>query len=67
MAKPVIYSLDAMSYQVDNIIPFTYLGGTIKSSSIRVSEAVNNQQTFSFSLPKILLLSVIQSVKTAID
>lgn len=43
MAKPVIYSLDAMSYQVDNIIPFTYLGGTIKSSSIRVSEAVNNQ------------------------
>lgn len=46
MAKPVIYSLDAMSYQVDNLIPFTYLGGTIKSSSIRVSEAVNNQIVF---------------------
>lgn len=46
MAKPVIYSLDAMSYQVDNIIPFTYLGGTIKSSSIRVSEAVNNQLVY---------------------
>lgn len=43
MAKPVIYSLDAMSYQQENDIPFTYSNGTIKSSTIRVSEAVNNQ------------------------
>lgn len=42
MAKPVIYSLDAMSYQENNEIPFTYSGGTIKSSSIRITEAVNN-------------------------
>lgn len=42
MAKPVIYSLDAMSYQEDNEIPFTYSGGTIRSSSIRITEAVNN-------------------------
>lgn len=42
MAKPVLYSLDAMSYQEDNEIPFTYSGGIIKSSSIRITEAVNN-------------------------
>ena len=42
MAKPVIYSLDAMSYQEENEIPFTYSGGTIRSSSIRIVEAVNN-------------------------
>lgn len=43
MAKPNIYSLNAMSYQETNYIPFTYSGGTIKSSTIRISEAVNNQ------------------------
>ena len=42
MAKPVIYSLDAMSYEEDNNIPFTYSGGTIKNSQIRVSETTNN-------------------------
>ena len=42
MAKPVIYSLNAMSYQEDNEIPFTYSGGTIRSSSIRITDAINN-------------------------
>ena len=42
MAKPVIYSLDAMSYEEENDIPFTYSGGLIQSSSIRIVEAVNN-------------------------
>lgn len=42
MAKPIIYSLDAMSYQQDNVIPFTYSGGMIKSSSIRISSAIDN-------------------------
>ena len=46
MAKPVIYSLDAMSYQESNQIPFTYSGGTINSSSIRISEAVNNNVVY---------------------
>ena len=46
MAKPIIYSLDAMSYQVDNLIPFTYSGGVIKSSSIRVSKATDNQVVY---------------------
>lgn len=43
MAKPIIYSLDAMSYEEDNYIPFTYSGGIIKSSSIRISKATDNQ------------------------
>ena len=42
MAKPIVYNMDAMSYQEENEIPFTYSGGTIKSSSIRIIEAVNN-------------------------
>lgn len=42
MAKPIIYSLDAMSYEEDNVIPFTYSGGTIKSSQIRISVASTN-------------------------
>lgn len=42
MAKPIIYSLDAMSYQEDNEIPFTYSGGLIKKSEIRISSAIDN-------------------------
>ena len=43
MAKPIIFSLDAMSYEEDNLIPFTYAGGLIKSSSIRISTASDNE------------------------
>jgi len=46
MAKPVIYNLDAMSYETENIIPFTYSGGLIKSSSIRISSAVDNRVVY---------------------
>ena len=46
MAKPIIYSLDAMSYLVQNEIPFTYSGGTIKNSSIRIIEAINNTTVY---------------------
>lgn len=42
MAKPNIYTLDAMSYQEVNQIPFTYSGGIIKSSQIRISTATDN-------------------------
>lgn len=42
MAKPIIYTLDAMSYEEDNQIPFTYSGGMIKSSTIRISKASDN-------------------------
>lgn len=43
MAKPIVFNLDAMSYQEDNKIPFTYSGGMIKSSSIRVFTAITNE------------------------
>ena len=47
MAKPIIYSLDAMAYEEDNIIPFTYSGGIIKKSEIRISASSNNEVIYS--------------------
>ncbi|MBP5470796.1 MAG: hypothetical protein J6Z11_16320 [Candidatus Riflebacteria bacterium] len=43
MAKPIIYNLDAMNCEEENVISFTYSGGLIKSNAIRIKRASDNE------------------------
>ena len=46
MSKPIIYSLNAMSCEVDNDISFAYSGGLMKKNIIRVYSALTNDLVY---------------------